>query len=474
MKGRDGRPALDENRTISEIRLQMSTPPSKSNACPKPFIEPTHTRTSLTPSLWTKSELFVGQLISFLISSFLLVIVVAWAGIDRLFHSIPRLWRPRTRQKYDWDDAMRKGREKVSTEVNLYAREVGLDIEDETALTEDGFYLRMHRVINPNHKVDENGRGPFPILITHGLFQSSGCFITSEERSLAFWLSAQGYQVFMGNNRGVFDMGHREYDQTDPRFWDWTIREIALYDVPAMIDHVRQTTGYDKIGLIAHSQSAGATLIAMSKGMRPEIGDKLSTFIALAPAVYAGPLTDGWLFRTLGRLNWTWWCRIFGVLDFIPTMTLAYKYLPSATVFGAFGYTMFAFLFKWTDTNWLVRRKTKQFRFTPTPVSSASLYWWTGKDGFAQRRCTMDESFPQWFDERFPPLAIYYGGKDYLVNVEKLLARLSTKEKAVKVVRVEKLDLAEHCDFYYAADAVEWCFSSFVDVIEQTRPRIPT
>lgn len=27
------------------------------------------------------------------------------------------------------------------------------------------------------------------------------------------------YQVFLGNNRGVFDMGHREYSRSDPRFW---------------------------------------------------------------------------------------------------------------------------------------------------------------------------------------------------------------------------------------------------------------
>lgn len=54
----------------------------------------------------------------------------------------------------------------------------------------------------------------------HGLFQSSGSFVTSEERSLAFWLARQGgYQVFLGNNRGVFDMGHRKFKRSDPRFW---------------------------------------------------------------------------------------------------------------------------------------------------------------------------------------------------------------------------------------------------------------
>lgn len=107
------------------------------------------------------------------------------------------------------------------------------------------------------------------------------------------------------------------------------------------------------------------------------------------------------------------------------------------------GYTMFAFLFSWTDTNWLPRRKTKMFRFTPTPVSSASIFWWCGKGGFADRKCTLDDTLDRWFDGRFPPLSIYYGGRDYLVLTEPLLERLEKKEKDVEVIKVTKLDLSE-------------------------------
>jgi hypothetical protein len=79
---------------------------------------------------------------------------------------------------------------------------------------------RMHKVIDPTHKPTASGKPPFPVLILHGLFQSSGSFVTSEERSLAFWLARQGgYSVYMGNNRGVFDMGHRSFKRNDPRFW---------------------------------------------------------------------------------------------------------------------------------------------------------------------------------------------------------------------------------------------------------------
>lgn len=68
---------------------------------------------------------------------------------------------------------------------------------------------------------------------------------------------------------------------------------------------------------------------------------------------------------------------------------------------------MFAFLFRWTDANWLKRRKPKMFRFTPSPVSSASVFWWTGLNGFSTRGAILDPTVTRWFDKRFPPLALY-------------------------------------------------------------------
>ena len=63
--------------------------------------------------------------------------------------------------------------------------------------------------------------------------------------------------------------------------------------------------------------------------MCPSLGSKLSVFIALAPAVYAGPLTTGFPFTALNRLEWSTWKRFFGVLDFIPLMRWAYDYAPA-------------------------------------------------------------------------------------------------------------------------------------------------
>lgn len=74
----------------------------------------------------------------------------------------------------------------------------------------------------------------------------------------------------MGNTRGVFNMGHKTLSRGDPRFWgecdnihnpiiqestelsmeDWTIRELAMYDFPAMVKYICDVTGYDKAWLI--------------------------------------------------------------------------------------------------------------------------------------------------------------------------------------------------------------------------------
>lgn len=50
------------------------------------------------------------------------------------------------------------------------------------------------------------------------------------------------------------------------------------------------------------------------------------------------------------------------MLDFIPLMRISYNLTPSKP-FGLLGYQMFAFLFNWTDTNWV--------RSPPSPLSAS-------------------------------------------------------------------------------------------------------
>ncbi|GAA5987020.1 hypothetical protein JCM10908_000994 [Rhodotorula pacifica] len=432
------------------------------------------------PTYKSRFKLFFLQLFANAASAAFLIFIVAWALSARFFQASYRLVRglsvPRHRREWDTDEARAyRKTEKVIKDIRYYARRCGFDVIEQTVETKDGYLLKVFKVecLRKQAKVHSDGRKGFPVLIQHGLFQSCGSFITSEERSLAFWLAEHGdYQVYLGNNRGVFDMGHSWLKRSDPRFWDYNIKELALYDLPALVDHVRRETNYDKIAFIGHSQGNATMFCALAQGMVPELGEKLSIFIALAPAVYAGPLTTGFPFTYLKSMKWKTWRRWFGVLDFIPLMRISYNWVPSKP-FGLLGYQMFAFLFRWTDANWLLDRKPKKFCFMPSPVSSASVFWWTGYAGFSTRGCILDPTADKWFDKRFPPLVLHHGGKDYLVLAEPLLERLRVHETDVQVIRVQKLDDGEHCDFFWHIDAVELCFESFLEDIERTRPRYP-
>lgn len=299
---------------------------------PPPSLSTYTPRSPKPMSPFEKINLFVWQSFSLFISTIFLAGVVTWAVSTDLKQQIPRMLKGKKKKKtFPWDDEKywRKN-EKVSKDPRDYALAVGMDMENQTIETEDGYYLRVNKVIDPDARKHSDGKGGYPVLILHGLFQSSGSFITSEERSLAFWLAKQGgYQVYLGNTRAVYGMGHRNFSTSDPRFWDWTIRELAMYDLPALVNHVCAETGYSKIAFIGHSQGNGLAFISLSLGMCPGLGKRLSLFVALAPAVYAGPLTSGFPFAQLGKIEWNTWKKLFGVLDFIPLMRYSYNYAPA-------------------------------------------------------------------------------------------------------------------------------------------------
>ncbi|POW10141.1 hypothetical protein PSHT_08864 [Puccinia striiformis] len=407
-----------------------------------------------------KFRLFCLQLFSHTISNLILVVIVIYALIKRLITKIIATIIPsssshhqehskKKKQEHprDWDQPTKFKKEKVTKDFHYYAQQAGFEIIEQTVETLDGYFLQVWKIVKLGGDQEERftnkeGKGGYPVLIQHGLFQSSGSFITSEERSLAFWLAEHGgYQVYLGNNRGIFNMGHRKLKRSDPRFWDYNIKELALYDLPALVDHVLKDTGYSKLAFLGHSQGNATMFCTLATGMIPELGSKLSCFIALAPAVFAGPLTEGFPFGALKSMRWRTWRRFFGILDFLPVMSVCVDYLPSS-IFGFLGYQMFAFLFSWTDRNWLLRRKLKMFRFTPSPVSSAGIFWWTGYQGFSTRGCVLDPEVERWWDS-IPSISS--------------IPRLMRKRW---IDRNFKIDDGEHCDTFWHADAVELCFIS--------------
>lgn len=153
---------------------------------------------------------------------------------------------------------------------------------------------RMHRVIDPDAQTHSDGRGGFPVLILHGLFQSSGSFVTSEDRSLAFWLAREGkYQVYLGNTRGVFDMGHRTFSRNDPRFWGKSKQFVIKADLykTGRLENLQCTTSLRSLNTSV--EKLGTTRLHSSAILKATVSRS-----SLSPSECAPPSAQSFLYSS--------------------------------------------------------------------------------------------------------------------------------------------------------------------------------
>ncbi|PGH16166.1 hypothetical protein AJ79_01933 [Helicocarpus griseus UAMH5409] len=422
------------------------------------------------------------------------------------------------------------GEDLILCDISYYARRVGLDAETFKVQTEDGAVLTMWHLYNPKEysplpASDRDCIGPpsalqsrraapharpdakdrkYPILMIPGLLQNPGAFCTTDDDSLAFMLAKSGYDIWLGSNRGGFYPEHLSLDPSHPAYWSWTIKDMATLDLPALVTRVLYQTAFPKLALIGHSQGTAQSFLALSKHMHPSLGNHISIFCALSPAVYAGLLLNRPYLKFLRRLPTPAFRLFFGIHAFIPFMLTMHRLLP-APFYGAMGYTVFSHLFKWSDARWDRALRPRFFQYSPVYVSAECMRWWLGRGGFATHGCILStreqmaqeeeaehlqegmdvahtekdlESNSQpaavhpsstsprksiaatasaaWYDERVPPMALWIAGSDELVDGRRLLRRLeSGREPHVRVVHSKVIEEYEHLDVLWAMDAVE-------------------
>jgi len=80
-------------------------------------------------------------------------------------------------------------------------------------------------------------------------------------------LAELGYDIWLGNNRGnIYSRNHVSInaDKDPSKFFDYSFDTLGEFDVPAQVDLVRKTTGFDKISYIGHSQGTSQMYAALS------------------------------------------------------------------------------------------------------------------------------------------------------------------------------------------------------------------
>lgn len=136
--------------------------------------------------------------------------------------------------------------------------------------TADGYINTIWHVWDPDAEPmrDQNGAKRVALL-QHGLIDIAGTWFFNEpSKSPAYVLAKNGYDLWLGNNRGTFEShGHVSLTTKDEAYWEFSFDEMGQYDVPAFLDFVLNKTGVQKLTYIGHSQ--GTTQFWIANIMHP-------------------------------------------------------------------------------------------------------------------------------------------------------------------------------------------------------------
>ncbi|MFO0950000.1 MAG: alpha/beta hydrolase [Isosphaeraceae bacterium] len=158
---------------------------------------------------------------------------------------------------------------------------------DGFAYTADGWRLGVRHLRPAQPDPDK-----LPVVLCHGL-GLNGTFWTITERNLPEQLLARGYHVFLFDFRGsgesarVGTVGRvnsylRQTFLPEYGEGEWNVDEIVRYDVPAVLDYVRQATGHDRVNWVGHS--LGGMLMFPYLELSPE-PDRVANLVAMGATI---------------------------------------------------------------------------------------------------------------------------------------------------------------------------------------------
>ncbi|CAD1809206.1 alpha/beta hydrolase fold family protein [Candida parapsilosis] len=158
----------------------------------------------------------------------------------------------------------------------------GYEIESRIVTTKDSYLLTLHRLRGGSSIRVPNGK---VVYLHHGLLMCSEVWVTMIEKyqNLPFILYDLGYDVWMGNNRGnKYSQKHLNYDVRSSQFWNFSIDEFALFDIPNSIEYILNNTGREKLTYIGFSQGSAQAFASVS--VNSDLNNKIDQLIAISPA----------------------------------------------------------------------------------------------------------------------------------------------------------------------------------------------
>ena len=356
----------------------------------------------------------------------------------------------------------------------------GYHSEEHIVQTKDGYLLGLHRL--PFRKGEEGTRvnaGPGStskriVYLHHGLLMNSEIWVcsTEEDRCLPFKLVEQGYDVWLGNNRGnKYSKKCTNCSPSSPEFWNFSIDQFAFHDIPDSIGYILSATSQPSLSYIGFSQGSAQGFATLS--IHPQLNDKVDVFIALAPAMAPAGLHNG-VVDSLMKSSPDVIFLAFGRRSILSSTTMwqAILYPP---IFVRIIDIALSLLFSWTCSNISSHQKLAAYPHLYSFTSTKSVVHWF--------QIIRNKSFQMYDDDvrsglsiaasdryykpvKFPtkniktPVVLIYGGSDSLVDINVMLKQLPKHTTAKSIPHYE------HLDFVWANDLERLVFPHVFDALE--------
>ncbi|XP_047520376.1 lipase 3-like [Pieris napi] len=186
-------------------------------------------------------------------------------------------------------------------------RKDGYPSEKYDLITSDGYILQINRIPRGKNDYLDFFRQRPVVFLQHGLQSSASSFLgIGVNSSLAYYLADSGFDVWIGNARGVKNSRRHLFlspdnDDTKRQFWDFSFEEVALIDLPHMIDFALSRTRQKKLHYVGHSQ--GGTVFLILNSRKPEYNDKIASAHLLAGVGYQNDFPNWVLSQAAARTD---------------------------------------------------------------------------------------------------------------------------------------------------------------------------
>lgn len=160
----------------------------------------------------------------------------------------------------------------------------GYSVEPHIVRTDDGYLLTVQRVrlAGGQEGLPRNGK---VVYLHHGLLMCLDIWVTMLDKNsnLPFVLYDLGYDVWLGNNRGnKYSQKHLTKRLDLAQFWDFSIDEFALFDIPNSITYILRETGAPLLTYVGFLQGTAQAFAAMS--VNSDLGHCVDRIVAISPA----------------------------------------------------------------------------------------------------------------------------------------------------------------------------------------------